>query len=216
MTLEKLTVEEIRQENKDFNNEVHKIKGKKPWSARKLFISLLIFAVVFYSNLVGGHYYVNKKFKEYNTKAIQKADINGDGQVEIEEAINVYKEFGATNEEILSRIGDDAKKNYIKQVVFKSDAPSEIINSYLKNIAMNKDYLEVAFKETLKLADKNNNGFDSDEVFKVFGIAYGNKPVKKLEGLNYSSGFAQEFIGVFFYPYLLGKGSELERYVKEE
>lgn len=169
-------------------------------------------------NFLSGACYNANKIEELKDKAFAKADINQNQQLEIDEVLDAYVEFGDDNEKLIERLGYKETKQYL--MISNKNQKNVTYTFFNKFHYDDKEHIEIINK----IADIDNNGLNLEEISRVYNLAYGNS---QIEELNFSSGkdsknyfdFMKSVARLSLVPFIyndLCKNSELGKYVRGE
>ena len=125
---------------------------------KRLVIGMGIGFVCWFTTTVAGHFHFrNETYKgELNVRAIQKADTNNNGQIDADEALNLYKCLGWSGERVYGLLGIDAKKELI-------DSKKRLLGTKKCLLDTKKEHLvtKIGLLDTKK-AQKNTQKYFSD------------------------------------------------------
>ncbi|MBI4019774.1 MAG: hypothetical protein HY367_00455 [Candidatus Aenigmarchaeota archaeon] len=171
----------------------------------------------------------------YQTKAQQRADINGDGRVDHSEAVDLYQKMGYAPDRILATMDDEATKRFLEPKLTEAirtlealpgstdatvnkilrDELARVIKS-VKNAKSNDSAAFYRYDLAKVAADANQDGMlDMPEVAEAFRSGYGDDNVTiNLSPYNINSLGELLFKG-YLYPPGLFEGSEQQLYAEQ-
>lgn len=173
----------------------------------------LIITVVYFAYFLSGFVYNVYTENGYVKKAEEKADINRNSKLEVEEVLAVYQSFGYSGEKILSVI-----RSYNEQIILSIKlAQMESNKRYVAELTVDSVQSFNSRDLVRTLVDTDRNGelsFEEGAVaFTKLHESYPNRscPLRLVSQRPISSRIELPF-QLFFNPWNLSYGSELQRY----
>ena len=192
----------------------------KTWK-KILLIGSAVVAYVGY--LIDGAQYHDKIIQNHIALATQKADVNNDGGIDVDEMMDVYGALGLSGEEIFKKLDREEKERIFKASFETISERREYLGKYLEEKMddielgvprFSSDLLDGFVKELID-RDKDGN-ISGHEMYRVFTLLYGAGHIMKPFEKNHPILTQGNLLTVLVIPHSIHKGSQLERYVNSE
>ncbi len=195
----------------------------------KIWKIYLALGIAYFSYYIGGSVHSIKTNNRYRAEAIQKADINKNGLLEVSEVLEAYKKIGLSGEQIFNKLNNKSRFSLIQKLcqteegkerslewILSTFDPEEISGSTFPG---GSAYHYEVFRKLVRiLVDSDKDGkINLEEAERAYKLAYGKNTIDYLN-LHFSGAknVADELVRFLILPHTNYKDSELERYVKEK